>query len=402
MSKRPGRRSEFDEVPDRSRLHTMKWEFERQRLDDPGLLSFGTADMDFRSPLAVQKALEAVAASGHYGYPHKPPSYFSAIVDFYGRRFGWRVEPSWIGADVGVYASMGALIDQLTAPGEEIIYQTPVHKVFRDVVSYAQRIPVEVPLNRSKGRYTMDFSALKQSMGPRTRMLLLCNPHNPVGRAWTYEELMQVHELCARRGVVVVSDEVYCGLMYPGEKFTPFASICAEASGNSITLFSASKSFNLTGLKHSIVISENADYRAAFHRALKKGDIQYGGSIFGQVACEVALRECDAWSAQLMKYVAANFSFLRKYLKSSLPKASVVEPEATYLAWIDLSRYGIAAKELQALLEQQAGIILTYGHTMGPGGEGHVRLNMATQRSVLESGLQRMAAAINTHREGIC
>ncbi|MFC3337351.1 MalY/PatB family protein [Paracandidimonas soli] len=384
----------FDEPLDRSRLNTVKWEFERERLGDDGILSFGTADMDFRSPPKVLAALQGVVASGHLGYPHKSASYYDAIVGFYSRRFGWRIAPEWIRFDVGVYASMGALIDQLTVPGDEVIYQTPVHKVFREVVEYAGRVPVTVPLVQVSGQYQMDFTALRRAITDKTKMLLLCNPHNPVGRSWTHDELRQVSEICSERGVIVVSDEVYCGLIFPGKTFVPFGSVSPEASRNSITLFSASKSFNLTGLKHSIVITENPAFRAAFERALKKGDLQYGGSVFGQVASEVALRDCDDWSSELMKYVAENLVYLKEFVSASMPLVTVNSPEATYLAWLDFSNYKISPEQLQSLMEQEARVILTHGYTMGEGGSGHVRLNLATQRVVLESGLRRIAQAL--------
>lgn len=388
---------DFDEVLDRSKLSTLKWEMEIQQRGDADVLCFGTADMDFRAPPPVLEALTRVTEAGHLGYPLKSKSYFKAITDYWERHFDWSVHPSWIASHVGIYASMEPIIEELTKAGDEIIFFSPVHKVFPEVIEANQRCPVAVRLSNEGGHYRIDFAALRRAISAKTRMLLLCSPHNPVGRVWTKEELTELSAICLEKGIIVVSDEVYSGLLYPGITFVPYAKVSRDASAQSITLVSASKSFNLTGLKHSHVITENAGFMAAYMRGLKRSNLHYGGSIYGHAAAEAAFRDCDAWSTALMRYIAGNFDFLKSYLHQHMPDVKVAQPEATYVAWLDFSATGLTEDGLRSLFDREARIVVTFGEPMGPGGELHARFNLGAPRSVIEKGLKRLATAYKDH-----
>ena len=384
----------FDENLSNHGLSRAKWEMEIARTGDPGVLCFGTADMDFRSPPSVVDALAEVVARGHFGYPYKPDGYYSAIVDHYSRRAGWELQRGWLRSGVGIYASMHTLIDELTEPDDEIVFQTPVHHIFREIIEANGRIPVENPLAAVDGRYQMDLDALASQVGPRTRMLLLCNPHNPVGRAWTHNELELLNELCAERGIVVVADEVYYALLHEGTTFTPFASLSSAASKNTVTVTSASKSFNLTGLKHSLVIAENADLLDAYDRGQRKSNTYFGGSTMGIVATEAALRLGDEWVVELMSHIAANRAVLRHWFGTNAPEVTVFDADSTYFAWLDCRAWGLRDDQLVRWLEEEARIILTAGHALGTGGSGHVRWNLACSHVTLEQGLARLGEAL--------
>ena len=384
----------FDENLSEHGLSRAKWEMEIARTGDPGVLCFGTADMDFRSPPRWSTLLPRSWPGGTSDTPTSrtaitPQSWTTTHAGPDGN-----LQRGWLRSGVGIYASMHTLIDELTEPDDEIVFQTPVHHIFREIVEANGRIPVENPLVAVDGRYQMDLDASASQMGPRTRMLLLCNPHNPVGRAWTHNELESLNEFCAERGIVVVADEVYYALLHDGTTFTPFASLSSAASKNTVTVTSASKSFNLTGFKHSLVIAENADLLEAYDRGQRKANAYFGGSTMGIVATEAALRRGDGWVVELMSHIAANRAVLRHWFGTNAPEVTVFDADSTYFAWLDCRAWGLRDDQLMRWLEEDARIILTAGHALGTGGSGHVRWNLACSRATLEKGLARLGEAL--------
>ena len=386
--------SQFDEVLPRAQLSTAKWEMEIARTGDQDLLCFGTADMDFKSPPSVVDALRQVVELGHFGYPFKSDAYYDAITHHFDRRLGWQVRREWLSSNVGVYASMHTLIDELSSPGDEVVYQTPVHHVFREVISSNGRSPVENPLVLDQGTYRMDLAALADIVTERTRLFVLCNPHNPVGRVWTHAELSELSEFCVSRGIRVLADEVYFGLINKGVSFTPMASVSPEASLNTVTITAASKSFNLTGLKHSLVIAENSDLLQAYNNGLRKNNLFYGGSTMGIIATQAALDHGDTWLDELMAYVATNFNTLAGRLGDRSHGILLNQPEATYFAWLDCRAWELTDADLIEFFEKDARIIVSAGRALGTGGEGHVRINLACPRTTLSAGLDRLDEAI--------
>ncbi|MBE7182781.1 MAG: putative C-S lyase [Methylobacterium mesophilicum] len=389
-----GAKFDFNQVPDRRGLSTLKWELEIERAGDQSILSFGTAEMDFLSPPAVVEALKQTADAGHFGYPLRRDSYFDAVTAYLDRQFDWHVERSWIQSGVGIYTSMHPVIAELTEPGDEIIFQPPVHHVFAEIITANGRRAIANPLVMRAGQYGMDLAGLEAALTARTKMLLLCSPHNPVGRVWTRGELTELAGLCADRGIIVVADEVYCGLLYEGVRFTPFAMVSPWAAMNSFSMISPSKPFNLTGLKHSIVIAANQLLRDAYARGLSRTNLSYGGSIFGQAAAEAAFRDSDRWSLELMRYIARNHAYVANLIRTLLPEVSVTLAEATYFAWLDLRGLNVPQAKCRDLLEKDARLVVTYGEPMGTGGEGHIRLNLATPRTILQQGMRRLLAAL--------
>lgn len=384
---------DFDTVLDRSQLSTMKWENEYERTGWSDLLCYGTADMDFRSAPPIVDALVRTAQNGHYGYPHRPAGYFDAIIGYYQRHFGWQIERSWINPSAGVYPSMAGIIEDLSSPGDEIIYQTPVHHVFKELIELNHRVPVANPLRNDDGQYTMDFDHLRSRITPKTKLLLLCSPHNPVGRNWTRSELATLIDICVAHNIIILADEVYCGLLFPGQRFTPIAAISPAAAQQTITFMSASKSFNLTGLKHSFTITKNPTHTAVCQNAARRVSLGYGVSQFGVVATEYAFRDCDDWSMALMTYIAANAQFVTQFCAAELPSVRVSVPEATFMLWLDFRALPLPHDSLHTFFEQQAHVLVVNGAALGPGGSGFIRLNIGAPRSVIAAGLERIAEA---------
>lgn len=381
---------DFDQVLSRTELSTSKWEQEIARLNRPDLLAFGTADMDFRSAEPIVEALTATARRGHFGYPFKPQSYYEAIIGFCARRFGWQIQQEWISGATGVYAAWNAVVERLSEPGDEIIFQTPAHHIFNESILAMGRVPVENPLIVRDGKYELDLEGLEKVITARSKLMLLCNPHNPTGRVWTFEELSALQALCLRHGIVMVTDEIYAGLVHREHTFTPAASISSAASNNTITLTSASKTYNTTGLKHALVIIENPELRQAYFQGQQRSNMYYGGSLFGHVATEFALRDCDDWNEQLVEYIEGNVAYASQALARLFPKATVYQPESTYFLWVDMSAYAESSTALLQCIEQRLGVTITSGHMLGTGGDRHIRINLGCPRVQLEQAVMRI------------
>lgn len=389
----------FDQKLDRSRLHTMKWEYEQERKHNRNLLCFGTAEMDFTAAPPILEAFQKVVDNGHFGYPYKRCAYYEAVTGWFKRHCNFEIQKDWIASGVAIYPSFQALIEGLSKPGDEVIFHSPVHFIFQDIIRSLNRVPVENPLKIENGRYKMDFDDLEKKITDKTRLFILCNPHNPVGRAWTAKELQELTEICVKHRILIISDEVYFGLIYPGKSYTPLASVSKEASLNSVTCISPSKSYNLTGIKHSLVITENREILEKYRAELHKNNEFFGESIFGHAAVEAAFGECDEWSRQLMEYIEENYRTARDFAKAYLPGVHVFEPDATYFLWMDFQCLNMTSEEMTAFFEDEAQVEVSQGYSLGTGGDGFIRLNMATQRSILTEGLERIRSAFEHHRK---
>lgn len=384
---------DFDTPIDRTHLSRMKWEYELERSNNPDLLCFGTADMDFASAPVIVDALVQTAQHGHYGYPHRPDAYYDAIIGYYQRHFGWHIERHWIQPNAGVYAAMAGVIAELTENGDEILYQTPVHHVFKELIELNHRVAVANPLINKDGKYTMDLAHLRSVITPRTKLMLLCSPHNPVGRIWTATELRQLVDICAEHHIIILADEVYCGLLFPGTSFTPIATVSPAAAQQVITFMSASKSFNLTGLKHSFTVTPHAAHTATCQMAARRWSLGYGLSQFGVVASEAAFRAGDNWSAAVMQYIATNYHEVAAYCATHLPDVRITRPQATFMLWMDFRALPVPHATLHTFFEVQANVLVVNGAALGDDGIGFIRLNIGAPRSVIQQGLERIAVA---------
>ncbi len=399
---------QFDEKISRKGTHSIKWEFvlEDSKLvavsqtDPTGekarLLPMWVADMDFRSPPAVIDALVARAEHGIYGYTFPTDSYYEALQDWVARRHGWEVKRDWILLTPGLVPALNMLVQTFVAPGEKVLIQPPVYYPFFWAVEDNGAEIVSNSLINENGRYRMNFDDLAQKASdPAVKMVILSNPHNPVGRVWTPDELTQFGEICLENDVLVVSDEIHCDLIYSDHVFTSFARLGDDFRQKSVICSSASKTFNLAGLQTSSVIISDKELREQFAGTIKRNGV-FLANPFGIIAAEAAYNHGEAWLAEVMVYIEDNYRFMKSYLAEHLPQLKIVHPEATYLVWVDCRELGMDLAARKQLMMEQARVHLDEGELFGPQGEGFERFNIACPRSVLEAVLDRIKTAVNS------
>jgi cystathionine beta-lyase len=379
----------FDAVLPRRGTGSLKWDTGRE-----DLFPMWVADMDFPAPLEVRKALEERAAHGIFGYAAPGEDFFAVPAGWQERRHGWKCSPEWILFAPGVVTALAFILRALTEEGAGIIIQPPVYYPFYGVIRDNARRIVENPLRLEGDRYVMDYEDLeRQASRKDVAALLLCSPHNPVGRVWTEEELRQAGEICARHGVLVITDEIHEDLVLPGYRHRPFGSLGEDFAANSVTCVAPSKTFNLAGLQCSFIIIPEESKRNAVKEALDAAHLSRP-NVFALAAAPVAFRDCDYWVDALVEYLAGNVAFLRDFLARRLPKARLIEPEGTYLGWVDFREYGFSREELERRMLEKGKIWLDEGYIFGDSGSGFERIVLACPRALLQEGLERMERAV--------
>jgi cystathionine beta-lyase len=383
---------DFDTLPDRRGTASLKWDFAGRIAGREGLLPLWVADMDFAAPPAIAEAVARRAAHGVFGYTLEPESYFEAAIHWLLARHGWNVRREWLLAAPGVVQTISAALLAASTPGDRIVIQPPVYYPFALRIRANGRAVVENPLVLDGDRYRMDLEGLERELAAGARMLILCSPHNPGGRAWTAEELERAAGLCTQYGAVIVSDEIHADLVLPGRQHVPVATVSEAAARITITCVSATKTFNLAGLGGSLAIVSDEGLRM---RLKAVAEAQWGGTAncFAAAASEAAWRHGADWLDAMLAYVAGNFAYLADRLPRELPAARVLPLEATYLAWIDLRRLDMPDEEARTRL-LDAGVWLDEGRKFGSGGEGFQRLNLACPRFVLDRAVDGMVRAL--------
>ncbi|MGI5840556.1 MAG: MalY/PatB family protein [bacterium] len=385
---------DFDKPISRVNTASIKWDGIRTPESGGDILPLGLADMDFLSPPAVTDAIIDRAKHGAFGYTLKTDNYFKAITEWMKRRFGWSVRPEWISHNFGVLTSISFVLHVITEPGDKVVIQSPTFHPLIQVTEDNDCVPVINPLRCNGGRYEMDFDDLAKKIDGKTKVMLLCSPHNPVGRVWTREELTRLGEICQKHNLLVISDEVHSGIIFPGHRHTPFAGLSEDTAQRTFVCTAPSKAFNLAGLCWSIMIIPNADLREKYVAALKKFYFNFGANLFGTVATEAAYNKGDDWLDELTEYVKANLEYVKEYLRQHIPQIKVIEPEGTYLVWLDCRDLGMNSQELEEFFRQKAGVLFTQGYAFGQDGEGFVRLNVGCPRPLLAEGLERIKNAV--------
>ncbi len=379
----------FDEVIDRRNTQSAKW-------SNPDLLPLWVADMDFESPPAVGEAIRKRAAHNLYGYDRLPENYFDTLQGWFSRRQGFKVEREWLVTTSGVVEALFLIINALTLPGDAVLIQPPVYHPFEYSVRRSGRQLVTSPMRRTGRGYELDLEDLEAKLAQSlVKLLILCNPHNPIGKVYTREELTAIGELALRHRVVVVSDEIHGDLIMEGHRHIPFASICEQFAQNSVTCTAPSKTFNLAGLATSNIFIPDPDLRDRFTRFSQCLGIK-GGNLYGIIACEAAYREGEQWLDELLCYIAGNAGFFKRYLEENIPGVSADDLQGTYLQWVDFRKLGLSKEELEALLHDKARLWLSQGYIFGEEGSGFARFNLATQRSTLTRALDQLEEAVRT------
>lgn len=388
-------RYDFDRVWNRKNTQSVKWDGVEKLFGDADLLPMWVADMDFKAPQPVIEALKQQAEHGIFGYTLRPDSYDEAVTGWFKKRHDFTVEKEWLVFCPGIVPALSMIVEAFTDPGDKIIIQPPVYYPFSNAVKRHKRTLVENPLAFDGKRYTMDFTDLEQKIGPDVKMLILCSPHNPVGRVWTKEELLRLGELCVKHDVLVVADEIHGDLVRKAYRHTPFASLSESFAQQSITCTAPSKTFNLAGLQASHVIIPNERHRRTFKTIMETLAVGLTNS-FALPAVEAAYRHGAEWLDQLLDYLEANIQFLTTFCEQNIPQIKVIQPEGTYLVWLDFRSLALTAKELEFLMQKKAKVALDEGYIFGTGGEGFERINVACPRSTLEEGLMRITKAVKT------
>jgi cystathionine beta-lyase len=384
---------DFDTIVNRQGTASIKWDFSKRFTGLEKLLPLWVADMDFPACIEVIDALKRRSAHGIFGYTLEPESYFQAVIDWMRRRHDWEVRRGWMVAAPGVVPSLNVALASYSQAGEGVIIQPPVYYPFKESILRQERRVVENPLRLEADRYTMDFDQLEETIDEHTRLLVLCSPHNPVARVWSRQELERLVKICRQHRIIILSDEIHHDLIMPGHRHTPTASLSKEAAALTVTLTSATKTFNLAGLGCSLVIASNRQLRERYQETQKR--IWTGiANAFSTVATETAYRHGESWLQQVIDYIKGNYEFLTAFLGERLPGARVIPLEGTYLAWVDLRALGLSDEQLKERIRGRARVWLDEGPIFGSGGEGFQRINLACPRTTLEQALEAIAGVL--------
>ncbi|VAW03051.1 Cystathionine beta-lyase [hydrothermal vent metagenome] len=387
---------DFDKEIDRRAVPALKWHPMVLGADGADLFPAGVADMDFRAPPPVITALQQRLDHGVFGYETVPEGLMPALIGWLQTRHDWQVDPGHILRAPNVLDSLAIAASLFTGPGDGIIVQPPVFFDFFDIITENHRIAVNNPLVLRDGRYEMDFGGLERlAADPRNRMLYLCNPHNPVGRVWTRDELGRLDAICRHHDVLVISDEIHGDITFDGHAYTPFATLGISAALNSITCISPAKSFNIASCCSAFTVITDDTRRRAFQAENSRLTVNKNNA-FASVAMQAAYRDGAPWLEAVIAYLDGNLSLLRTRL-ADLPAVTLIEPEGTFLVWLDFNALGFAPDDLTAFLRQKAGWAVTRGISFGLEGAGFARLNIACTRAKLNKALDRLSSALIEH-----
>ncbi len=409
----PNGKYDFDTPYNRFGTDSVKYDQQvRMYGKDHIQVGMGIADMDFKAPPCIGRALAQRCQHENWGYLDIPKSYYENIAAWNKRRYGLNIDPETIVLSTGVHPGIIAALRVFSPPGTKVLLTTPTYNGFYGDLTYTGTKPEDSPMKLVDGRYSIDFEDLEKRIGPDTNTLILCNPQNPTGNCWSPDDLMRIGELCLKKRVVVLADEIHCDFVTKDAKYTPFATLPNKAVvNNSLTFKAASKSFSLAAMKHAWFFSTNPDYLARV-KAMNRADL----TTLGMIANNSVLTEGEDWLNQVLPYIEGNHEFAVQYVKANMPLVKCVKPQGTYLAWLDLSaameRIGAKQKAMEATKKtgktvspeqamvdwfvEHAKVHLNAGSSYGTGGQGHARMNIATSRKTLETALNNMSAALKT------
>lgn len=391
---------DFDTPIERHGTDSLKFDRAESRGRSPELLSLWVADMDFQTPPEVVDAIVDRVRHGIFGYTVPGRAYFQTVAGWLRDRHGWEVDPDAIAFAPGVVYGLSAAVRAFTEPGDAVLIQPPVYYPFFSVVRDNGRVLAEAPLTYpGEGKpYEIDFEAFERvARESGATLFLLCSPHNPVGRIWRADELRRLGEICLRLGITVVADEIHQDFERPGRRHIPFALLSPELAANTLTLSSASKTFNLAGLQVAHAMSANPRLLAGFRRQTRITGYEEANTL-GLAATKAAYEHGGPWLDALLEYLEGNWAFLREFLEGRIPQLKLVEAEGTYLAWIDCRELGLDDAQLKRFILDDAKLWLDQGDIFGRPGSGFIRINIATQRAYLEKALQQLESAVAARR----
>ena len=389
------RHYDFDTPIERKNTDSLKYDFAVRRGKPEGILPLWVADMDFKTADEILDALEARVRHGVFGYTETGERYFKAVADWMERRHGWQVQRNWMVKTPGVVFALAMTVKAFTEPGDAVLIQQPVYYPFSEVIRDNGRQVISSDLIlEADGKYHIDYEDFERKIEENgVKMFLLCSPHNPVSRVWTKEELLKIGDICIQHGVIVISDEIHEDFVYGDRKHIPFASLRPEFEAHSVTCTSPGKTFNLAGLQISNIFIPNAELRARFRNQIDAAGYSQA-NVMGIAACEAAYTKGSVWYEEMLAYVEDNIRFMKAFLEEHLPKLHMIDPEGTYLVWVDCRELGLSEDELEDLIVKKANLWLDSGHIFGKVGEGFERFNVACPRATLEKALRQLEAAV--------
>ena len=392
---------DFDKIIDRKNTFAIKLDLAAARNKPADAIPLWVADMDFSTAPCVKQALVEQAERGIFGYSRPDARYYDALKTWFLTRHNFELQDDWIVNTPGVVFAIAAAIRAFTKEGDGVLIQKPVYYPFFNTINSLGRRVVNSPLAYKDGRYEIDFEGFEKKVKEeKPKIFLLCSPHNPGGRVWSREELSRLSEICLSNNVIVVSDEIHMDFARPGIEHVPFATLNEQFAQNCVACTSASKTFNLAGLQVANIVIPNKDLRRAFRDEVISSGYSQPNTL-GMVATQAAYEHGGSWLDQLKDYLEGNWQLLGEMLEDRTPELQLIEAESTYLAWIDCRALGLDAWQLERFIEDEAKLWLDCGHIFGAGGDGFIRINIATQRSYLERAIDQLASAVEKRRTNL-
>lgn len=388
---------DFDEEVSREGTGCVKYDLRKETFGTEDVIPMWVADMDFKTPDFIISALRKRLGHELMGYSFRSTDYFRSISSWLLKRHNWEIEEEWICFCPGIVPALNLCTLAFTRPGDTIIIQPPVYTPFFSAVENHGRNLVFNQLTEANGKYVMDLDSLTDSITPNTRMIIISNPHNPVGRSWSPDELTKLAEICLKNNILILSDEIHCDLVLPGFSHTHAASLSHKISDITVTCIAPSKTFNLAGLSTSSVIISNPVLRKYFNSKIEHLHIG-NGNIFGNVASIAAYSYGYEWLDNLLVYLDQNALYVTDFCRTNIPEIVPVKPEATYMIWLDCRKLGMPGEELQDFYVYKAKVGLNEGSTFGPGGEGFMRMNLGTTRQQVRKAMEQIEKAVASLR----
>lgn len=390
----------FDKVIDRRNTASEKYCFLKEQGLPEDTLPMWVADMDFETVPEVKERLKELADHGIYGYTGRTADYYSAVTGWFQKRFGWKTDRKWVISTPGVVFALAAAVRAFTRPGDSVLIQQPVYYPFKNVIERNGRKVINNPLVLKDGTYRMDLEDMEEKIRENNvKLFLLCSPHNPVGRVWTRKELTAAAEICSRYRVIVAADEIHCDFVRPGFVHTPYGTLPEELVKKSVICTAPSKTFNLAGLQASNIIIPDETLRRQFLGELN-ACASFGAGMFGLEACRIAYETGEEWLEELLLYLEGNYQYVRNFLKEHLPGIRLIQPEGTYLIWMDFRLLGYSDEQLKEKMRYEAKLWLDEGTMFGAEGSGFMRMNIAAPRSTVEEAMRRLKAAFSQEQPG--
>lgn len=384
---------DFNEYIDRKNTYSLKYDTISLRHKPKDILPLWVADMDFETLPEIKEALKKVAEYGIFGYSEPTQDYYEIIIEWFAKRYNWNITASWINIAPSVMFAISTIIQGFTNIGDSILIQQPVYYPFSEVVENTNRKLINNPLVLKNNRYYIDFTDFENKIiEHNVKIFLLCSPHNPVGRVWTKEELLKIGEICLKHNVLIIADEIHCDFIYKGYQHLNFANLDERFKNITFTCTSPSKSFNMASLMIANIIIPNPDFKRKFNNTLNRYWYS-NANIMGLVACKSAYQYGYTWLDELNAYISSNLEYLKEFISHKLPQIKIIEPEGTYLVWLDFRDLGLSNTELEDFITNKARLWLDNGEIFGKLGEGFQRINIACPKCTLKKALNQLKNA---------